>query len=185
MEDISEIIISPAAYYILMPTKKIAPYIAEYEAAVDQVKQEYKKSEAQKLAQKKAGDILKKIEQSVQEKQISFEEAAKELTLETKKAEKFTRSGYISSLGFAAEFTKTAFALTPGEISEVVKSSRVFCVLTTDEIAGFDEQHFNSEKKRYKEKVLTQKKNTFLTEWFEKLKTAADPKSYLDENNQP
>ncbi|MCP4649128.1 MAG: hypothetical protein GY853_03475 [PVC group bacterium] len=183
--DISEIIKSPSAYYILKPIKKIEPYVAEYSVVKDQVKQAYQQTESKVLAEKEAGEILKNLKDSMQNKSLSFEDAAKQLKLDLKTAENFTRNGYIKELGFAEDFTKTAFSLPPQKVSELVNTSRGFCILSLKTITPIDEALFETEKEKYREKILAKKRNEYLNKWFEKLKQTANPVSYEEKNKLP
>ncbi|MFH2137611.1 MAG: SurA N-terminal domain-containing protein [Candidatus Omnitrophota bacterium] len=180
--EISEVIQSTTAYYILKPVKKIKPYIAEYAEVTEEVKNAYKKSVSEKLAQEEAEKLLSSIKELINDKGLSFADAAKQLGLTVKTAENFTRSGYISELGFAQEFTKTAFSLKPQELSGLIITSRGLCILTTNNLKTVNEEQFLKDKTAYQEKVLVKKRNEFLNSWFDELKEKAKLEIYLDKN---
>ena len=77
--EISEVIKTSTAYYILKPLKKIKPYIPDYEEVIEEVKQAYKETQGSKLAEKKAEQISSEIRELIDHKNLSFEDAAKKL----------------------------------------------------------------------------------------------------------
>ncbi|MDD5747070.1 MAG: peptidyl-prolyl cis-trans isomerase [Candidatus Omnitrophica bacterium] len=183
--EVSEIIRTPTALYILKPVKKIAPYIPAFEEAAQKAGQSYQKAEARKLAHEKSNAVRLKLISLIKEKGMTFDQAAADQEYTVKQANDFTRAGYVNELGFAQEFTKAAFALAPQELSEVVNTPRGFAIIMLDKITPIDEEKFNQEKGTYREKIIAEKKNTFVNEWFEKLKQDAKPESYItDEQRQ-
>ncbi|MFH2145367.1 MAG: peptidyl-prolyl cis-trans isomerase [Candidatus Omnitrophota bacterium] len=182
--EISEIVHTPTAFYIIKLIEKIAPHIPEYEKIIEKVRQAYKNAEAAKLARKKAEDILSQIKDLVSAGNMDFEAAAKKLEVETKEVADFTRLGYIRGLGYAKEFIDVAFSLKPQEISNIIDTPRGFCILQLKRIIAADEEQFEKEKETYRNKVLLEKRNEFLNNWFVEIKEKANPVSYLENNTQ-
>lgn len=182
--EISEIIKSPTAYYILKPIKKIQPHVPPFEEVIDKVKDNYLEAEAEKLAKQETENTLAKIKELMAKESLNFEEATTKLSLSLKIAENFTRKGYINELGYAPDFTQAAFSLKPQEISTVVGTPRGFCILKQELVLPVTEEQFEKDKTSYKEKVLSEKKNKYLIDWFIALKQKANPVNYLEENKQ-
>jgi len=180
--EISEVVKTPTALYILKPIKKIAPYIPEYEEALDKTKQAYKQNEATKLAQQKAAELASQIKDLMQTKNLSLEDAAKTLGLTPKTVTNFTRQGYVKELGYAKEFTEAAFKLKLNEVSEPITTPRGFSIMQIKEITPVDEEKFEKEKDTYRRKVEATEKNKYLTEWFTEIKEKANPISYLEKD---
>jgi len=182
--EISEIIKTPAAYYILKLMKKIKPYIPEYKDITDNVKQAYTKAKSIDLAGKKAKEIAEQIRGLIKDKNLNFTDAAKQLNLTLKSAENFTRTGYVNEIGYAKNFTETAFSLTPDEISEPLQTSRGFCILKTNKITPIDEENFNKQKDKYTRQVVAKKRNAYLMKWFSELKERANLQTYENKNQR-
>ncbi|MFH1459497.1 MAG: peptidyl-prolyl cis-trans isomerase [Candidatus Omnitrophota bacterium] len=180
--EISEIIQTPTAYYILKPMKKIAPYIPEYEDVKDKVVADYKKEEAKKIAKAQAEQIREEIAALCTSENLSFEQAGQSKNLEVKETKDFTRNGYIPELGFAQDFAETIFQLEAGQVSLVINTPKGYCIAALINKTPIDEETFNKEKENYQARVLTKKKNEFLNDWFTQIKAEANPETYLEEN---
>ncbi|MBU2064062.1 MAG: peptidyl-prolyl cis-trans isomerase, partial [Candidatus Omnitrophica bacterium] len=127
---------------------------------------------------------LSQIKDLVSAGNMDFEAAAKKLEVETKEVADFTRLGYIRGLGYAKEFIDVAFSLKPQEISNIIDTPRGFCILQLKRIIAADEEQFEKEKETYRNKVLLEKRNEFLNNWFVEIKEKANPVSYLENNTQ-
>jgi peptidyl-prolyl cis-trans isomerase D len=182
--EVSEVIQTPTALYILKPTKKIPPYIPSFENITEQVTQTYKKQEAKKIALEKSEQIRKEIIDLMKKDDIDFEQAAKRLNYPTKKVKGITRSGYVAELGYAQDFTNTVFSLKINQISGIINTASGICIAKLDNIIDVDPAQFEKEKESYRNKVIAQKKNEFLNKWFKELQTEASPESYVEENPQ-
>ncbi|MFH1063163.1 MAG: peptidyl-prolyl cis-trans isomerase [Candidatus Omnitrophota bacterium] len=180
--EVSEIIQTPTALYILKPTKKLPPYIPSYENVSEQVIQAYQKNEAKKLAKEQGNKIRNEITDLIKNDGIDFNAAAKKLDLKPKEVKEITRAGYIAELGYSQDFTNAVFALQNNQISALINTPSGFCIANLDGTIPFNQEQFEREKETYTNKVLAQKKNKFLNEWFVKVKTEANPQSFVQEN---
>ncbi len=178
--EVSQIIKTPTAFYILKPIKKIAPYIPEYKDVVTEVKELYKQAQAEKLARQKGEQVRAELLDLIKEKKISFKKACEELGFTVKEADNITRAGYIPGLGFSKEFAEAAFGLDKDDISALVKTQPGFCLISLNEIKPLDMNKFKEKKAEYSRKVLNAKKAEFLNNWFESVKLKANAQSFLD-----
>jgi len=180
--EISEIIKTPTAYYILKPVKKIPPYVPAYENIKDEVKEAYKVAQSEKIAFEKAKQIRSQLLTLIKDKQLDFKAAAKKLGFEAQDAAGVTRNGYIKEIGFAENLPTSVFNLKPKQISEPLKTPQGYCLAELKEIIPIDQEKFAKEKDDYENRVLTKKRDKFLNDWFEKIKIEANPQSYVEEN---
>ena len=180
--EISEIIKTPTALYILKPVKKIKPYIPEFAEVTAEVKEKYKQDQSVNLAGEKARQTKQSIVDLMDKEKLDFKQAAEKLGLTVKESGEFTRSGYVSELGFAKDFTETAFSLKPGKISDPVSSSLGFCIMELNNLTPVDKEKFAQEKEQFTQKVLAQKKNSYLNDWFTRIRNEANPQVFADEN---
>ncbi|MBU1042810.1 MAG: peptidyl-prolyl cis-trans isomerase [Candidatus Omnitrophica bacterium] len=180
--EVSEIIQTPTAFYILKPIKKLPPYIPSYENISEEVILAYKKNEAKKLAKEHGMKIRSQIIELMKNDGINFTAAAEKLGIKTKSVKAITHGGYIAELGYSQDFTNAVFDLQQNEVTGLLSTPSGLCIATLDQIINFDQEKFDQEKGNYSNKVLAQKKNMFLNDWFSKVKEAANPQSYTQEN---
>ena len=182
--EVSEIIQTPTALYILKPTKKIPPYIPLYENISEEIIQAFKKNEAKNLAKNHGTEIHNQITELMQNENISLSDAAAKLNIKTKSVKGITRAGYIAELGYSQDLTNVVFDLQKNEISGMINTPSGFCIAELEEIIDFDPEQFEQEKESYTNKVLAQKKNAFLNEWFVKVQKEANPQNFTNENQE-
>lgn len=182
--EISEVIKSPTAYYILRLAEKIAPYVPAYEDVREPVKKAYIDEQAQLLAKQKAAGLSVDIKKLVAEQNMTFSAAAASLGREIKSLDDVTRAGYLKDIGYANEFAQAAFSLKPGAVSDAVQFPRGYAVISVKQIFPIDEQALLAEREKYRQQVLTERKTTYLTDWFNALKERAKPVSFLEEDKR-
>ncbi|MBU1087501.1 MAG: peptidyl-prolyl cis-trans isomerase [Candidatus Omnitrophica bacterium] len=180
--EVSEIIQTPTGFYILKPIKKLPPYIPLYENISEDVILAYKKSEAKKLAKEHGMEIRNQIIELMKNENLNFIMAAEKLGLKTKSVKAITRAGYIAELGYSQDFTNAVFDLKKNEVSNLLNTPSGLCITTLDQLINFNPEQFEQEKENYTNKVLAQKKNLFLNNWFSKVKTEANPQSFTQED---
>ncbi|MCM8814351.1 MAG: peptidyl-prolyl cis-trans isomerase [Candidatus Omnitrophica bacterium] len=182
--EISEIIPSATALYLLKPTQKIPPAIPPYEEIADAVKNRYQKEEALRLAEQKARQMRETLQTLLHEKKLPLAEAAQQLMLTATTLSPFSRTGYIREIGFAPELAAAAFSLEPGQLSDVLHSPQGPCILIAGEKTTPSEDQFQQEKDQFRERLLAEKRNEHINAWFEKIKQTANPVSFQREQNQ-
>lgn len=180
LDEVSEIIKTPTAFYILKPFKKIEPYIPEYEDVKNEVKKLYIEAQSQVLARRKGEQVRSELIDLINKQKISFQKASENLGFSVKAADNITRGGYVPELGFSKEFAAAVFGLNKDDISALIKVRSAFCLISLNEIKPLDMDKFKEQKAEYSRKVLNAKKAEFLNNWFEDIKLKANAQSYLD-----
>lgn len=182
--EVSQIIKTPTALYILKPIKKIGPYIPEYAEVSTEVRKHYIESQSQVLARQKSEQVRTELIDLMNTKKISFEDASLELGFAVKKADNITRAGYIPELGLSKEFSAAALQLKKDDLSALIKTQSGFCLISLNEIKPLDMEKFEEKRTEYSRKVLNTKKAEFLNNWFEDIKLKANAQTYLDKVQQ-
>ncbi|MFH1093754.1 MAG: peptidyl-prolyl cis-trans isomerase [Candidatus Omnitrophota bacterium] len=182
--EVSQVIQTPTAFFILKPIKKIEPYIPDFLDVKNEVEKLYIEAQSQELARQKGEQIRSELLNIIKKKNISFKEASEELGFTVKEADNIARTGYIPALGFSKEFAEAAFKLNKDELSAPIKTQLGFCIISLNGINPLDMAKFNEQKADYSKKVLNIKKAEFLNNWFETIKLKANAQSYLDKETR-
>jgi len=93
----------------------------------------------------------------------------------------FTLSGSIPKLGLEYNFAAKAYDLPVGAVSAPIKGSRGYFLAKLLSKDTFDVNAFNTQKNSSRERILQEKKNSFISQWLAKMKKDADivDKRYL------
>ncbi|HHJ52080.1 MAG TPA: hypothetical protein ENJ89_02690 [Caldithrix abyssi] len=86
----------------------------------------------------------------------------------------FTMEQSIPGIGRSVEFAATAFALQPGQKSDMVETARGFYYLKLLEKTKLDTSAFNAQKESLRRQLLLEKKNQVFQEWYNNLKKHAE-----------
>ena len=170
---ISNIIETPRGYFIIKVKEKKEPYIPDLEEVKAEVEAAVVKQQSLQLAKEKGKGIVSQLKNIIEEKKIDFPKAAEKLSLTIKETERFSKSSYIPGIGQSEEFTQAAFALNPGEVSDIIKVPNGYCILSLKAIFPIDEERFMQEKKDFTQKLLARKKDNFYKVWLKDLKKTA------------
>ncbi len=111
----------------------------------------------------KAGEDFAKIAESDPEKKLRHDITPL-----------FSRASTVPGIGFSVEFNAAAFALEPGEISDLVETARGYYYLKSLEKTPFDSTAFAAQKEAIRTRLLNEKRNQIFTSWYEQLKEKAD-----------
>lgn len=177
--EISEAVKTQKGIYFLKLKETKQSYIMSFDEAKDSVKDIFVQNEAEALAKKTAEDLNNKIkEMALSNPKIILKEIAASLNKQLKTAEEITASSYIEGLGQTEEFIDVISNLKVGQISDVVKTQKGFCVLTVDKFEPIDEEKFNKEKETFKTQMVSQKKIEHFNNWFENLKNTAKTQKF-------
>lgn len=172
--EISNIIETPKGYFIIKVKEKKEAYIAELEEVKEEIEKAVIRQKAWQLAKDKSEESLSKIKRLAKEEKLNFSKAAERLSLAVRETEEFTRSSYISGIGQSKEFSEAAFALKPGQISEIISVPNGYCILSLKDIIPIDEEKFIQEKEEYAKRLLAKKKEEFYKAWLTNLKKKAN-----------
>ncbi len=165
----SDVIRGAQGYYLLQVKEKKPAFIPALDGVKDRVETAFRNEKAEKQAREKAQEY----QQAIQERKNDFDQAAKELGLELKETEPFTRSDYISGLGQAAELIQAAFILPEGNISQVVATPKGYAVFQVTKRIPADLNRLTAEKEDYQKALLARLRQEHYQEWFTTLKQRA------------
>lgn len=178
-DQISDVIQTPKGYYIIKLISKREPHIPILEEIKAEVQNAAREEKACEKARQKALEILDMIVRAKDVANFDFAKTTEALGFAAQTTESFGRDGYIPSLGEAGEFSKEAFRLNPGEISQVIEVPKGYAILKLDEKKPYDKEKFTQEKEGFKNNLLSNKRQQYYSEWVKKLKEQANLKSNL------
>lgn len=147
--------------------------------------EEVKERVKAKIKQDKMGEMaeesMEKYKETIAEKMeagLSFEDAAESAGLEAKMSEYITRLDYIKDIGPAKDI-KDVFDYEVGEISPVLSTQRISCIVEVADFKPIDEEKFNEKKEEFRKGLIEREKSQFLNKWLTDLKQKANLKSNL------
>jgi parvulin-like peptidyl-prolyl isomerase len=124
--------------------------------------------------QKEAESVLKELK-----KGASFESLAKKYSLDTQSKDKGGELPPLTKSQVVPEFGKVAFALKPGEVSDVVKTSYGFHIIKLIEKIPAQKKTFSQVKERVVQELEDKEKRQKFQKWIEGLRKKADIKIYI------
>ena len=173
IDEISNTIETSKGYFIIKVKEKKEPHIPPLDEVEEEVKAFVVMQKSWELAKSKAEEILVKLKDSIEEKKLNFSKAAEALSLVIEETEEFSRASYVSGIGQSPQFSQAAFALKPGEVSELIRVPNGYCILSLKEISPIDEEKFTREKEEFAKKLLVRKKDVFYQMWLLNLRKKA------------
>lgn len=163
--------------YIIRLIEKRAPEIPPLEEVKEQVINRIKRDKMSEMAKESMEKYNEAIIEEM-ERGIPFKKAVKSAGLELKETEYIARKDYIKDIGPAKDI-KEIFDYKLGDISPVLSTQRVSCIVELADSKPIEEDKFEEEKEEFRQKLLEQKKSQFLNQWITELKAKANLKSNL------
>jgi peptidyl-prolyl cis-trans isomerase D len=167
--EMSRVLKTFQGYFILGLEEKKPSYIPNLAEAQEKVEDTLITQRAQKLAQQKAKSI--KLEA---EKGLSFSSLAQEQNLEYEHLKYFNRKGWIEGIWGEdrEEFIGLSFSLPVGKIGEPLLLTNGYYLIN---LKGREVpwEEFPKQKEKFKEDLLSQKKNLYLQAWLAKIREKA------------
>jgi peptidyl-prolyl cis-trans isomerase D len=133
------------------------------------------------MAAQKAKEMLNQIEIAEGDTTVLYQIADMHDSLNVQLSQPFARNGYVPGAGRSNEFIWTAFAMEPGEVSEVVEVANGPFVLQLIEIQPIDEQDYAAAKENIRDQLERQLRNEVFGKWYTETKEEADIKNNVDE----
>jgi len=156
-------------YCLINLLDKKPSHIPSWNEVKEEAKQKLAKDKAKKITQQRALQLVKELKKG--KTLFSF---SKEW--EYKKSDYFTREGEIKGIigQDQKQFIKAAFFLKKGEISNPIPLSQGYYIikLLDRKLPSYESQSAE-EKDNFKEKILSSKRQDFLSAWFEKVREKA------------
>jgi len=152
-------------YVFLSLVARQDPYLPKLEDVKDRVRDEVVKEKARALSKQKAVEIAAKLKSA-----SDFEKAAKAAGVEAKTTDLITRDSPIPDLGSAPAVEDVAFTLPAGAVSEAIATDTGSAVIKVLEKKETTPEEWNAAKDRFREDLLTDRRNRFFTAYMAKAK---------------
>jgi peptidyl-prolyl cis-trans isomerase D len=140
-------------------------YVPKLEEVKDRVRDEVLKQKARDLSRQKAAEIAAKLKSAP-----DFEKAAKAAGLEAKTTELIARDSPIPDLGTAPAVDDAAFKLPQGAVSDPITTDNGTAVIKVIEKKEVTPDEWKSNKDRFREELLTERRNRFFSAYMVKAK---------------
>jgi len=141
------------------------PYVPKVEEVKDRVRDEVVKQKARDLSKQKAVEIAAKLKSA-----SDFEKAAKAAGVEAKTTDLITQDSPIPDLGVAPAVEDAAFKLPVGGVSDPIATDNGTAVIKVVEKKSVTPEEWTSSKDRFREELLTDRRNRFFSAYMVKAK---------------
>ena len=141
------------------------PYVPKLEEVKERVREEVVKQKARDLSQRKAADLAAKLKTAP-----DFEKAAKAAGVEAKTTDLIAQDAPIPDLGAAPAVEEAAFKLPVGAVSDPIATDNGTAVIKVLEKKEVTPEEWTSSKDRFREELLTDRRNRFFSAYMIKAK---------------
>jgi peptidyl-prolyl cis-trans isomerase D len=141
------------------------PYVPKVDEVKERVRDEVVKQKARDLSKQKAAEIAAKLKSAP-----DFEKAAKAAGVEAKTTDLITQDSPIPDLGVAPAVEDAAFKLPVGAVSEPIATDNGTAVIKIVEKKSVTPEEWTSSKDRFREELLTDRRNRFFSAYMVKAK---------------
>ncbi len=146
-------------------TAKQDPYVPKIEEVKDRVRDEVVKQKAREVSKQKATEIAAKLKSAP-----DFEKAAKAAGVEAKTTDLIAAGAPIPDLGVAPAVEEVAFKLPVGAVSDPIATDNGSAVIKVVEKKEVTTEEWNTSKDRFREELLTDRRNRFFSAYMGKAK---------------
>lgn len=146
-------------------TAKQDPYVPKVDEVKDRVRDEVIKQKAREVSKQKAAEIAAKLKGAP-----DFEKAAKAAGVEAKTTDLIAAGAPIPDLGVAPAVEEAAFKLPVGAVSDPIATDNGSAVIKVLEKKAVTPEEWTSSKDRFREEMLTDRRNRFFTAYMGKAK---------------
>ncbi len=167
----SDLIEHEEMFYIFQVTDKEASHLPELSEVSDKLKVDYVAFRAKEEAKSKAGAYLKKLKEGA-----DWEEVAKENGLKPETTDFFTRTDYISQVGYAPELQEASFGLGEDKryADRVFENDQGVFVIRWEADQGIDEEEYQKKKQEYRNALTVGKHQAVIRDWLEYMRSKAE-----------
>jgi peptidyl-prolyl cis-trans isomerase D len=141
------------------------PYVPKVDEVKDRVRDEVVKQKARDLSKQKAAEIAAKLKSAP-----DFEKAAKAAGVEAKTTDLIAQDSPIPDLGVAPAVEDAAFKLAVGAVSDPIATDTGTAVIKVVEKKEVTPEEWTSSKDRFREELLTDRRNRFFSAYMVKAK---------------
>jgi peptidyl-prolyl cis-trans isomerase D len=146
-------------------TAKQDPYVPKVEEVKDRVRDEVVKQKARDISRQKAAVIAAKLKSAP-----DFEKAATAAGVEAKTTDLIAAGAPIPDLGVAPAVEEMAFKLPVGAVSDPIPTDNGTAVIKVLEKKEVTPEEWTSSKDRFREELLTDRRNRFFSAYMAKAK---------------
>jgi peptidyl-prolyl cis-trans isomerase D len=140
-------------------------YVPKLDEVKDRVRDEVIRGKAKEFGLKKATEVAGKLKGAA-----DFEKAVAGAGFKAQTTELITRDSPIPDLGMAPEVTEAAFQLAPGAVSSPIATDMGSAVIKVVEKQEVTAQEFQANKDKFREDLLTDRRNRFFAAYMQKAK---------------
>jgi peptidyl-prolyl cis-trans isomerase D len=141
------------------------PYVPKVEEVKDRVRDEVVKQKARDVSRQKAAEIAAALKSAP-----DFEKAAKAAGVEAKTTDLIATGTPIPDLGVAPAVDEVAFKLPVGAVSDPIPTDNGTAVIKVLEKKVVTPEEWTSSKDRFREELLTDRRNRFFSAYMAKAK---------------
>ena len=141
------------------------PYVPKVEDVKDRVREEVVKQKARDLSKQRAAEVASKLKSAP-----DFEKAAKTAGVEAKTTDLLSKGSPIPDLGVAPAVEDAAFKLAVGAVSDPIATDNGTAVIKVLEKKEVTPEEWTSSKDRFREELLTDRRNRFFSAYMVKAK---------------
>lgn len=172
----SDLIEIGEGFYFIKVKEKKPPYIPQFEEVKEEVEEAFKRKRAEELAFK---DAQEKLSQMLNLKPEELEEFLAQNNLSLRETDYLNRDKYVAGVGKASNILDNLKVQNPNQLNpEVISVPSGVLIVRLDELKPTSREEFEKVKSSYKEKILAQKKEEALNEWFQQLSQRANLEVY-------
>jgi peptidyl-prolyl cis-trans isomerase D len=140
-------------------------YVPKIDEVKDRVRDEVVKQKARDLSKQKAAEIAAKLKAAP-----DFEKAAKAAGVEAKTTDLIPRDSPIPDVGASPAVDAVAFALPAGAVSDPIATDTATAIVKVLEKVEVSTDEWNNNKDRFREEVLSDRRNRFFAAYMSKAK---------------
>lgn len=160
-------------YYLLRLKEKREPYIPDYDAIKEKIKEDFIKEKAREIARQKMEECLKELAAAydANPKSLDFDKIARGFGLKSDSTGLFGFGSYIEGIGASDTFFTRAQGLKDNAFSGIIEMPSGFYIIRLKTKVPVDEKKFLEEKAGFAKRLLLQKKEEYFSEFLKDLKT--------------
>jgi peptidyl-prolyl cis-trans isomerase D len=161
--------------YVLRVAERIDSKPYPFEEVRGRVEAQVLNRKAEELAEGFAGELL------VRAREVGLDSAAGEAGFAVVSADQITRNGDVPGLGSAPVAARTAFELSPGELSDVIHDRNAFYIVRGTDVTEPSPGAYGQRLEELRRDMILASKNSFYRAWVDSLVAEAEVENHLDE----
>ncbi len=178
VNEVSRVFQTERGYVVFELTKITPPTYRSFEEVKNAVAYRVKMKKRKELTRKLAEEIASKVKQGIPFKTIAEEYKAKQVKADTTGT--FTLLRPIPKIGRSPEIVAAALELEVGKVSGILEAPNGYYFIKVLYRDPFNEADYKSKRLLIRNQLLSQKRQQFFSQWYEKLKEKAEIEDYRD-----